>query len=106
MDTYCTHCREPWDLDYLRHDITDPKAEGFVFGRHRAIVLRCPSCQHARRRCASPRFRTLVTALGDLLGDDADGLAAEIDDLAYLFPCNERPLRASRMSRRIVKGGR
>jgi len=44
----------------------------------------CPSC--AGKEVVSPPFRAeLAAALGDALGDDTDGLAAEMEDAEYLL---------------------
>ena len=84
MDTYCTRCGEPWDVDYLQHEIDDDF--GFVFGTNRLVVLRCPSCgaRHTSSRKASQR-RAFAEELAQLLGDDLDGFAAEMDELGTLF---------------------
>ena len=86
MDVNCNRCGEHWDVDYLQHEIDDYL--GFVFGINRLVVLRCPSCgkRHKGSRKASQR-RAFAEELAQLLGDDLDGFAAEMDELGTLL-CN------------------
>ncbi len=84
MDTYCTRCGEPWDVDHLQYAIDHEP--GFVFGVNHLVILRCPSCgeRQTNRRKASQR-RAFAEELGQLFGDDLDGFAAEMDELGILF---------------------
>jgi len=105
MDVYCKRCGEPWDLDEVRHGMTASEQRRFWDGRG------CPSCFGKRpcnkridcRECmewdgamfecrvrrtkalAQKPFRAEATAvLHGILGDDLDGLAAELEDLEFL----------------------
>ena len=91
MDSYCTVCGEPWDVNYLLHDVTDPQAEGFTFGRHRLVVLACPCCKKKPRTKSRRQFRDCVNVLAEVLGDDVDGFAAEMEDLMTMCPFTEEP---------------
>jgi hypothetical protein len=44
----------------------------------------CPSC-HGKEIDAKPFRAELAGVLGDILGDDLDGLAAELEDAEYLM---------------------
>jgi hypothetical protein len=79
MDLYCKRCGEPWDAYGVRHgDLTDEERERFFKGEG------CPACfgKPVKRR---PFRAELASALQDVLGDDLDGLAAELEDAEYLL---------------------
>ena len=77
MDLVCTSCGEPWDMDHVLHD--DPTA----FGRDGAAVNSCPCCRLQTRSFSKEDRERLDAAreLGQLLGDDVDGYASELQDL-------------------------
>ncbi len=79
MDVYCKRCGEPWDLYGVEHgDLTDDERIRFWKG------LGCPSCfgKAVERR----PFRAEATAvLHEVLGDDLDGLAAELEDAEFML---------------------
>lgn len=79
MDLICTNCGEPWDLDYVLHD----EPEGFT--RKGSAVIFCPCCSERNQgKDLDPSQRERLEAareLGQLLGDDVDGYAAELEDL-------------------------
>ena len=74
MDLYCARCGEPWDAYGVRHgDLTDEERELFLKGEG------CPSCWG--EEVVSRPFRAeLMATLHEVLGDDLDGLAAELED--------------------------
>lgn len=79
MDVYCQRCGEPWDLYGVDHgDMTDEDRRLFWAGQG------CPSCfgKPVEKR---PFRAELTSALHDVLGNDIDGLAAELDDAAFLL---------------------
>lgn len=106
MDIRCSTCGEPWDTYHLQHDViyeTDlnfnemehwrtlsPRLQlqphyrekfatlGWRFGQTILNVVHCPCCPQN----ATPNEETVAikAALEDILGDDADGLAAIYDD--------------------------
>lgn len=81
MDLYCTRCGEPWELDDVLHD-----AEDGEFRRSGGRILECPACEANIRSGfaeANRRRREVTAALADILGDDVDGLAAELEDLEF-----------------------
>jgi len=79
MDVYCERCGEPWDAYGVEHgDLTPEERRRFWAGQG------CPSCygKPVERR---PFRARLAGALQDILGDDVDGLAAELEDAEYLM---------------------
>lgn len=111
MDIQCAYCGEPWNTDYLRHelpyevgftsradDLALPSAylsgkpnpvmlerltaDGWRFACGRlCAVLRCPCCK-GNGPLSDARNRTGDRRLlADLLGDDEDALAAMIERL-------------------------
>lgn len=77
MDLICTRCGEPWEMDYVLHD--DPGS----FKRKGGVIFHCPACPKAVPKLDKETEYKLevARALGDVLGDDIDGLAAELEDL-------------------------
>lgn len=73
MDLYCRRCGEPWDMDHVNFEMTPDERNHFKAGEG------CPSCygQEVKQR---PFRAELAGAMADLLGDDEDGLAAEMED--------------------------
>lgn len=79
MDTYCTNCGEPWELDCLH----DP--EGFGLTLSGRMITACDACEwHAARGFKLRGTATLTAALHDVMGDDIDGVAAMLDDIRYM----------------------
>ena len=80
MDLVCTRCGELWSLDYVLHD--EPEA----FERKGGLIRRCPCCPKDKPR-VSLRERQRIAAvkeLAGLLGADADGLAAVLEEFNLL----------------------
>ena len=110
MDVTCANCGEPWDSYHMRNDEVwewglpeamarafarnprfsgpaDPvriaaERAGWKFaGASPVAILRCPSCKD-REPLEDARERKAMTRIaGQLLGDDEDGLIAELSDL-------------------------
>lgn len=103
MDVHCSSCNEPWSYYHLRHDeiwetdLPDEVKENFDGKLTPAIreafmragwdftgsslygIRRCPACRPEDKPDA---FKEQVkSALMDVLGDDEDGLIAELEDL-------------------------
>lgn len=85
MDLICPRCAEPWELDSL-HDAEDPEQEGQLLPFQEAWkIFSTKGCGvlFNGRQCTQVRDdRTAAAnALIDLLGDDVDGIACELEDL-------------------------
>ena len=82
MDVYCSRCGEPYDVFSLTDDMTKEERADFHAGRG------CPCCRNTPDDAIdlSERQKDLLTvqsALKTVLGDDIDGLAAELEDLGF-----------------------
>ena len=81
MDLPCINCGEPWDMDYVLHEAPHE------FTRTHGRIDRCPACRATGRPSlsAAERERLIAVAeLANILGDDIDGLAAELEDLGLV----------------------
>ena len=79
MDVYCKRCGEPWDLLGVNDgDMTAAERDSFWKGEY------CPSC-HGKTVEKRPFRAELATVLHEVLGDDVDGLAAEMEDAELMF---------------------
>lgn len=80
MDLVCTRCGEPWDIDHVLHD--EPEA----FDRLNGVIRRCPACPECEPHLWPEERARLETirALGEVLGDDIDALAATLEDFDLL----------------------
>jgi len=107
MDVHCSSCGEPWDVYHLRHDAifeTDLdhaeakawrelsprlrlsqryrqkfKAAGYTFGASILDVVRCPACPKDAK--PDPDKAALKAGIIEILGDDEDGIAIEMEEL-------------------------
>lgn len=99
MDLLCERCGEPWDQYHVRHEMTPQERNTFLDGKG------CPSCGDKKpcgkpvtcgacalydRGCTVNMFkprnaegRQAQAAFRSVLGDDLDGLAAEMEDLGF-----------------------
>lgn len=77
MDLVCTSCGEPWDMDYVLHE--EPEA----FTREGSAIVSCPCCPEQKGKVTAKQRERLEAAreLGQLLGDDVDGYAAELENM-------------------------
>lgn len=80
MDLLCQRCGEPWDA--CLDDLTEQEKADFHASRG------CPCCRNKPDADIhlSPRQQeavTVQTAMRDVLGDDIDGLAAEMEDFGF-----------------------
>ena len=106
MDLYCQRCGEPWDFDSVyQGDMTAEEKQGFLKGTGCpackgkelcTLKLACRDCEESLetssgcfscgKDCIKRPFRAqLATALSDILGDDTDGIAAEMEDAEWMF---------------------
>jgi hypothetical protein len=83
MDLICTNCGEPWDLYHILHD-----AEPGDFERTGGLVTRCPCCEENSRTPLTQSQRDRLSTIAEmapLFGDDVDGFACFLEDLAFIF---------------------
>ena len=82
MDIYCCRCGEPWEVDTF-HDVADDMGRTFgdvveEFQRAGCVATGWVSgCDRATGGAAAARAGAM-SVLSDLLGDDVDGIAAEM----------------------------
>lgn len=94
MDVYCKFCREPWDNDTIHEEAAEREQQreprttyaevaadfrqygcgAFYTFTGQPKLAKCPNVGTDTR--AVPE----IDALGDLLGDDMDGLTAMLED--------------------------
>ena len=81
MDLICVRCGEPWSVDFVLHE-----AEQGEFKRKGGVITHCPCCPKEKPKHDKEREEKLeaIKAIGDVLGDDIDGMAAEIEDLGLI----------------------
>lgn len=91
MDIFCTTCGEPWAVDSLHDAVDEGNASDYQDARMIFFSSGCGTLFN-RRPCERPEtggpaaMRANVTAaLLDVLGDDLDGLASELEDAAFMF---------------------
>jgi len=77
MDVYCPRCGEPWELDYVNHEMTPEERRSFWAGDG------CPACAGKPAPEEKPLRAEATAALRDVLGDDTDGIAAELEDFGF-----------------------
>ena len=78
MDLYCSRCGEPWEVYYVTDEMTPEERDDFHAGRG------CPSCKG--KEVEERPFRAKLTgAMRDILGDDIDGIAAEMEDAEFML---------------------
>lgn len=90
MDIYCPRCGEPWGIDELR-DVETVDGVPMTFAQARKLFFGkgCGAVFGYGRPCEPAndvmRSRAGVAGmLADLLGDDVDGIAADMEDFQYL----------------------
>lgn len=79
-DIYCPRCGEPVEIDYL-HDVADTNASSFTEVREAFYMDGCVALGDRCNPRPNKNRAALSAALMDLLGDDVDGLAADMEDL-------------------------
>lgn len=85
MDIYCPVCAEPWEIESL-HDVAEEDGRTFTDVRRAFFADGCGvafaswgvTCERAE---GSAGRRAQVSAmLAEILGDDIDGIACEMED--------------------------
>jgi len=79
MDIYCKRCGEPFELLGITDDFTPDERNHFWVGEG------CPCCYGKPVPETRPLRCEVQSVLEDLLGDDHDGLAAEMEDAEMMF---------------------
>ena len=80
MDIYCPKCGEPVEIDYL-HDVAADHDSTFNEVREAFYMDGCKALDARCNPNPNKRLASISAALMDLLGDDVDGLAADMEDL-------------------------
>ena len=78
MDLYCQRCGEPWEHYYVHHEMEPDERNAFLAGKH------CPCC-HDKEVERIPFRAELAAAFSDILGDDTDGIAIEMEDAEFML---------------------
>lgn len=79
MDLYCERCGEPFDAYGVSHgDMTLEERDRFLKGEG------CPCC-FGKEVEKQPLRAMIAAGLHDVLGDDLDGLAAEMEDAEFMM---------------------
>ena len=79
MDVYCKRCGEPFDLMGITDEFSKDEKKDFWAGKG------CPACAGKPAPEKKPFRCEIQQALEDVLGDDHDGLAAEMEDAEAMF---------------------
>ncbi|MBI2851970.1 MAG: hypothetical protein HYX84_02535 [Chloroflexi bacterium] len=78
MDLYCRRCGEPWDIYYVEQEMDPLERVHFKDGEG------CPAC-YGKPIEKRPFRAELAAAFQDVLGDDTDGIAVEMEDAEALM---------------------
>lgn len=81
MDLICTNCGDPWSMDYVLHDAPQD------FVRKGGVITHCPSCPKNGEKNLDEKTKIRLEAaaeIGELLGDDIDGMAAMLEDFGLV----------------------
>ena len=79
MDLYCPKCGEPFEMDYVQHDMTPQERNDFWAGRGCSAECKAEVIEEKDR----PMRAVACGVLRDVLGSDVDGIAAELEDLGF-----------------------
>ncbi len=83
MDLYCPKCGEPISFDYL-HDVAEDHRTTFAQVRDQFFADGCPGIDLRCNPRPNKTKAALSAMLADLYGDDVDGIAADMEDLAAM----------------------
>lgn len=76
MDVYCKRCGEPWDLFEISSEFSSEERDKFWKGEG------CPCCFNKEIKKRPTRAK-MTEMLQEILGDDIDGIAAELEDMEF-----------------------
>jgi hypothetical protein len=85
MDLYCPRCGEPWDNDCIHEEVEERNDDSTYYTVLREFQQNgCVAFREAYGQGQCERTNSLragaAEAMYDLLGDDADGAAAMLED--------------------------
>lgn len=83
MDIRCRKCGEPIDMDEL-HDIAADMGTTYNHVRNAFAQYGCAALGMTCNENADRGLAAISGALFDILGDDIDGVASELEDWEYL----------------------
>ena len=79
MDVYCKRCGEPWELLGITDEFSPDERNHFWAGEGGPCCYGKPAPEKKPFRCEVQEM------LESMLGDDHDGLAAEMEDAELMF---------------------
>ena len=79
-DIYCTKCGEPWDMDELHELIAMGMAKDYSAARRLFQQKGCEAFDSKHNEPENKNVANLSAMMFDLLGDDVDGIAVEMED--------------------------
>jgi len=91
MDIYCTTCGEPWAVDSLHDAVDEGNASDYqdarmiFFGSGCGTLFNNRPCERPETGGSAAMRANVTAALLDVLGDDLDGIASELDGAAWMF---------------------
>ena len=91
MDIYCTTCGEPWDIASLHDAVDEGNAEDYqdarmiFFGSGCGTLFNNRPCERPETGGPAAMRANVTAALADVLGDDLDGIASELEGAAWMF---------------------
>ena len=77
MDLYCSRCGEPCEHYTVYNDMDTEEREAFLSGKY------CVYCKGTEIK-SRPVQAEAMSMLTSILGDDTDGIAAELEDMEYM----------------------
>ena len=92
MDVRCPRCSEPWDISELHYVYRGDEHIPFDEARETFYKIGCAAFDGDTQPSCNGRVSMTTEAAAviyDLLGDDADGAAALLDDFEYYGLLNE-----------------
>lgn len=85
MDLRCPRCAEPVDNDEIHEAVPTVGYEDYTEALRAFQSEGCVALFGGAAPCERAEGGLYASALYDLLGDDADGAAAMMEDFEYLF---------------------
>ena len=82
MDIRCSKCGEPWAIDSL-YDLTAENESTFDLERGRFYSLGCEAFGTGHGE-VMPMAAEIAGMLQDIMGDDIDAVASELEDAEYM----------------------